>query len=117
MQAKDFSKALRLAWDHKYPQQFRNVIEQLQRDQKSSVTTLLTDLVSEFSTEQLRLAFGMMRDWNTNTQHAEQAQAVLSSIFLCHSPKVGASALTGPFKPCYCSAFLIVCMEYRCLQI
>lgn len=89
LQDKDFSRALKLAWDNKYPQSFRQVIEHLQQDQFASVTIALTDLVSAFSKEQLRLAFCMMRDWNTNAQHAEQAQAILHSIFLCHPPEVG----------------------------
>ncbi len=64
------------------------VLNQAQEGGRDNMQAVLEHLVSTFANEDIKYAFELLRDWNTQTKHAYQAQALLNTVLVRHTPKV-----------------------------
>lgn len=67
------------------------MINQAQDSGRDKMQAVLEHLVSTFVDEDFKQALEILRDWNTQTKHSYQAQALLNTILVKHTPKVRTS--------------------------
>ena len=80
--------AAALAFRRKQPKLLLSVLSQAQDSSRDTMDRVLKHLVSTFVGDDLKQALEMLRDWNTQSKHSYQAQALLNTILVQHSPKV-----------------------------
>jgi hypothetical protein len=85
--------AAKLAFHRKQPKLLLAVIDKAQDSGRDNMQAVLEELVSTFIADDFKQALEILRDWNTQTKHSYQAQALLNTILVHHSPKVSKCTL------------------------
>ena len=102
--------AAALAFRRKQPKLLLSVLNQAQDSSRDTMDRVLKHLVSTFEGDDMKRALEMLRDWNTQSKHSYQAQALLNRILVQHSPKVSrtCSSKDSPFpSQCFPQCYFI----------
>jgi len=80
--------AAKLAFHRKQPKLLLSVINRAQDSGRDTMLAVLEHMVAKFEGEDFKHALEILRDWNTQTRDCYQAQALLNTMLVHHSPKV-----------------------------